>query len=108
QEIGRGLRICVNQDGERVHGFAVNTLTVMANESYEQFAEQLQKEIENEEGIKFGVVEKHLFANIVVPVDDHNHEYLGAEASKQLWEHLQSEGHIDSKGKVQDSLKASL
>ncbi|EOX6850727.1 TPA: DEAD/DEAH box helicase family protein [Klebsiella pneumoniae subsp. pneumoniae] len=108
QEIGRGLRICVNQDGERVHGFAVNTLTVMANESYEQFAEQLQKEIENEEGIKFGVVEKHLFANIVVQVDDHNHEYLGAEASKQLWEHLQSEGHIDSKGKVQDSLKASL
>ena len=108
QEIGRGLRICVNQDGERVHGFAVNTLTVMANESYEQFAEQLQKEIENEEGIKFGVVEKHLFANIVVPVDDHNHEYLGAEASKQLWEHLQSKGHIDSKGKVQDSLKASL
>lgn len=108
QEVGRGLRICVNQDGERVHGFAVNTLTVMANESYEQFAEQLQKEIENEEGIKFGVVEKHLFANIVVPVDDHNHEYLGAEASKQLWEHLQSEGHIDSKGKVQDSLKASL
>ncbi|STL57659.1 Type III restriction-modification system site-specific deoxyribonuclease [Escherichia coli] len=108
QEIGRGLRICVNQDGERVHGFAVNTLTVMANESYKQFAEQLQKEIENEEGIKFGVVEKHLFANIVVPVDDHNHEYLGAEASKQLWEHLQSEGHIDSKGKVQDSLKATL
>lgn len=108
QEIGRGLRICVNQNGERVHGFAVNTLTVMANESYEQFAEQLQKEIENEEGIKFGVVEKHLFANIVVPVDDHSHEYLGTEASKQLWEHLQSEGHIDSKGKVQDSLKVSL
>lgn len=108
QEIGRGLRICVNQNGERVHGFAVNTLTVMANESYEQFAEQLQKEIENEEGIKFGVVEKHLFANIVVPVDDHSHEYLGTEASKQLWHHLQSEGHIDSKGKVQDSLKVSL
>jgi len=108
QEIGRGLRICVNQDGERVHGFAVNTLTVMANESYEQFAEQLQKEIENEEGIKFGVVEKHLFANIVVPVDDHNHEYLGTEASKQLWDHLQNEGHIDKKGKVQDSLKVSL
>lgn len=108
QEIGRGLRICVNQNGERVHGFAVNTLTVMANESYEQFAEQLQKEIENEEGIKFGVVEKHLFANIVVPVDDHNHEYLGTEASKQLWDHLQSEGHIDNKGKIQDSLKVSL
>ena len=30
QEIGRGLRLCVNQKGERVHGFAINTLTVMA------------------------------------------------------------------------------
>jgi len=108
QEIGRGLRICVNQDGERVHGFAVNTLTVMANESYEQFAEQLQTEIEKEEGIKFGVVEKHLFANIVVPGDDHHHEYLGTEASKQLWEHLQEAGHIDNKGKIQDILKTSL
>ncbi|MDK9694466.1 MAG: DEAD/DEAH box helicase family protein [Sulfurimonas sp.] len=53
QEIGRGLRICVNQDGERVRGFDVNTLTVMANESYEKFAEALQKEIEDEEGIRF-------------------------------------------------------
>ncbi|MDP2505971.1 DEAD/DEAH box helicase family protein [Oceanobacter sp. 3_MG-2023] len=108
QEIGRGLRICVNQDGERVHGFEVNTLTVMANESYEQFAEQLQKEIENEEGIKFGVVEQHLFANIVVPVDDHHHEYLGADASKALWQHMKSQGYIDHKGKVQDSLKVAL
>ena len=108
QEIGRGLRICVNQDGERVHGFEVNTLTVMANESYEKFAEQLQKEIEQEEGIKFGVVEEHLFANIVVPVDDYNNEYLGVDASKKLWDHLKTNGYIDTKGKVQDSLKKAL
>ena len=43
----------------------------MANESYEDFAKQLQKEIEDETGIKFGVVEPHLFANISVPTDDH-------------------------------------
>ncbi len=108
QEIGRGLRICVNQDGERVHGFEVNTLTVMANESYEKFAEQLQKEIEQEEGITFGVVEEHLFANIVVPVDDYNNEYLGVDASKKLWDHLKTTGYIDTKGKVQDSLKTAL
>jgi len=108
QEIGRGLRIAVNQDGERVHGFDVNTLTVMANESYEKFAEQLQKEIEQEEGIKFGVVEEHLFANIVIPVDDYNDEYLGVEASKDLWNHLRSVGYIDDKGKVQESLKTAL
>ncbi|HNX77493.1 MAG TPA: DEAD/DEAH box helicase family protein, partial [Candidatus Rifleibacterium sp.] len=108
QEIGRGLRIAVNQQGERVHGFEVNTLTVMANESYEQFAAQLQKEIEEEEGIKFGIVEGHLFANIVVPVDDFNNEYLGVEASKKIWEHLEQQGYIDERGKVQDSLKTAL
>ncbi|MGM0598153.1 MAG: type III restriction endonuclease subunit R, partial [Myxococcota bacterium] len=108
QEIGRGLRICVNQDGERVHGFETNTLTVMANESYEKFAEELQKEIEKEEGIKFGVVEEHLFANIVVPIDEYNNEYLGVESSKTLWEHLKTTGYIDTKGKVQDSLKTAL
>ena len=108
QEIGRGLRIAVNQDGERVHGFEVNTLTVMANESYEKFAEELQKEIEQEEGIKFGVVEDHLFANIVIPIDDYTNEYLGVEESKVLWNHLKTQGYIDNKGKIQDSLKTAL
>jgi type III restriction enzyme len=41
QQIDRGLRISVNQDGERVHGFEVNTLTVIANESYEDFISQV-------------------------------------------------------------------
>jgi hypothetical protein len=52
----------VNQDGERVHGFDVNTLTVIATESYEEFAENLQKEIEEDTGIRFGLVEPHQFA----------------------------------------------
>jgi type III restriction enzyme len=108
QTIGRGLRIAVNQDGERVHGFDVNTLTVMANESYEVFAAQLQKEIEQEEGIKFGVVEKHLFANMVVSVDGHANEYLGVEASTTLWDHLKTAGYIDAGGKVQEPLKKAL
>ena len=43
QEIGRGLRLCVNQDGERLQGFSINTLTVMANESYEEFAKLCRK-----------------------------------------------------------------
>ena len=48
QTIGRGLRLCVNQEGHRLRGFDVNTLTVIATESYEQFAENLQKEIEED------------------------------------------------------------
>ena len=108
QEIGRGLRIAVNQDGERVHGFEVNTLTVMANESYEEFARKLQKEIEDEEGIKFGVVEGHQFANIPVPAEDGTTTYLGFETSQHIWEHLKAKGYIDAKGKVQDSLRSDL
>ncbi|HEX7071239.1 MAG TPA: DEAD/DEAH box helicase family protein, partial [Rhodothermales bacterium] len=64
QTIGRGLRLCVNQQGERVRGFDVNTLTVVATESYEQFAENLQKEIEAETGIRFGIVEAHQFVAV--------------------------------------------
>ena len=108
QEIGRGLRIAVNQEGERVHGFEVNTLTVMANESYEDFVNQLQKEIEDEEGIRFGVVEKHLFANIVIENDSHQESYLGAETSEKIWKYLFEEDYIDESGKVQDKLKIDL
>ena len=52
QEIGRGLRICVNSDGERMDTavldnefFHINTLTVIASESYDSFAKELQREI---------------------------------------------------------------
>lgn len=52
QEIGRGLRLSVNQDGNRIFDKNVNRLTVIANESYEDFAKKLQTEIE-EEGYSF-------------------------------------------------------
>ncbi len=108
QTIGRGLRLCVNQDGERVHGFEVNRLTVIATESYEQFAENLQKEIEADTGIRFGVLEQHQFAGIAVKADDGGLTPLGVEQSKVLWDYLKGAGHIDAKGKVQDSLRAAL
>ena len=53
QEIGRGLRLCVNKDGERVQDKRVNVLTVIPNESYEAFAKALQQEIEDETGVSF-------------------------------------------------------
>ena len=53
QEIGRGLRLPVNQDGERVFDQNINILTVIANESYESFARSLQTEIEDECGVSF-------------------------------------------------------
>lgn len=53
QEIGRGLRLPVDQNGERVFDEQVNVLTVTANESYEDFARTLQNEIEEECGVEF-------------------------------------------------------
>jgi len=108
QTIGRGLRLCVNQNGERLRGFDINTLTVIATENYEQFAENLQKEIEADTGIRFGVVETHQFAAVAVTRADGESAPLGFEQSKVLWDHLKSLGHIDSHGKVQDSLKQAL
>jgi type III restriction enzyme len=54
QEIGRGLRIPVDENGERVFDEAINKLTIIANESYADFAKALQKEIESETGMTFG------------------------------------------------------
>ncbi len=53
QEIGRGLRLAVNKDGQRVFDKEINKLTVIANESYEDFAKALQNEIEKDCGISF-------------------------------------------------------
>ncbi|CAN7599599.1 DEAD/DEAH box helicase family protein [Variovorax paradoxus] len=108
QTIGRGLRLCVDQHGERVRGFEVNRLTVIATESYEQFAENLQKEIEADTGIRFGILERHQFAAIAIKAADGTLAPLGVDQSRALWDHLRAAGHLDAKGKVQDSLKVAL
>jgi len=108
QTIGRGLRLCVNQDGDRLRGFDINTLTVIATESYEQFAENLQKEIEDDTGIRFGIVEEHQFAGIAITDDTGKTIPLGFEQSKAIWNHLKAVGYVDAKGKVQDKLRTAL
>ncbi|WP_207896408.1 type III restriction-modification system endonuclease [Brevundimonas sp. 357] len=108
QTIGRGLRLCVNQQGERLRGFEINTLTVIATESYEAFAENLQKEIEADTGIRFGIVEKHQFAAIPVQQEDGTLAMLGFEESAAIHEYLKNADFIDAKGKVQDKLRTAL
>ena len=105
QTIGRGLRLCVNQDGERQRGFEVNTLTVIAQESYEDFAENLQREIEEETGIRFGVVEDHQFALIETNGQGGR---LGVEQSQELWRYLVTQGYLDQQGQVTDFLREAL
>ena len=106
QTIGRGLRLCVNQDGARQRGFDVNTLTVIAQESYEDFAENLQREIEVETGIRFGVVEEHQFA--LVGDENGPNGLMGLEKSKELRRHLVTNAYLDQEGKVTGTLREAL
>ena len=108
QTIGRGLRLCVNQEGLRLHGKDINTLTIVATEDYEKFAENLQKEIENDTGIRFGVVEKHQFAAIVIQDKNGNPVPLGVEISKKIWDHLNKQGLVDNRGQILNDLKKAL
>jgi type III restriction enzyme len=108
QTIGRGLRLCVDQSGMRLRERDVNTLTVVATESYEAFAENLQKEIEKDTGIRFGIVEPHRFAAIGRLGADGRIEHLGVERSQAVWDYLRINDLIDIQGKVRDSLRKAL
>lgn len=108
QEIGRGLRLAVNQKGERVYGHDINTLTVMVNESYEDFVTNLQKEIEDEEGVKFGIIDKFIFSNIAYEIVDGVKAQVGATDSEKVWNYLKEEKLIDAKGNIQEKLKLEL
>ena len=53
QTIGRGLRLCVNQEGKRQTESELNKLTIVAFGDFDDFADNLQKEIEQETGYQF-------------------------------------------------------
>lgn len=107
QTIGRGLRLCVDAHGDRRRDEGLNVLTVIADESFEAFADGLQKQIEEDLGISFGTVAPDSFAALVydTPVGT---QPMGVEESRALFEHLQGEGLVDDAGKIQDSLRAAL
>ncbi|MFD7730015.1 type III restriction-modification system endonuclease [Kitasatospora phosalacinea] len=98
QTIGRGLRLAVNQEGQRLHGFDVNTLTVVATESLEQFAASLQTEYEQDAKVSFGRIEPHQFSGLLLPGGHGNR--LGSESSQRLFAALQESGYIQGNGKI--------
>jgi type III restriction enzyme len=100
QEIGRGLRIPVNQDGERVFDESINKLMVVANESYEEFARALQTEYEEDCGVTFGKISRGALAKIVRVVDD-TEEPIGQAAAGEIWQSLVTSGMITDSGKIQ-------
>lgn len=86
QEIGRGLRLPVNQEGQRVFDSNINRLTVIANESYDNFAQTLQKEIQDETGIDFGNRIKN--ARTRVPAKLKKEVMLRDENFRELWNRI--------------------
>lgn len=97
QEIGRGLRLPVNQDGERVFDDAINKLVVIANESYEEFARKLQTEYETDCGVKFGKIPVTAFMGIHRYVNEEDVE-VDAHTSAQIWDNIKQHGYIDDVG----------
>ena len=81
----------VNAAGERVHDETVNRLTVIANESYEDFARTLQTEFEEDFGIQFGKVEKIAFARLLRRSRRRHGNQIGQDASVRIWDELVDE-----------------
>jgi len=100
QEIGRGLRLPVDQNGLRVFDESVNKLYVMANESYEDFARALQTEYEEECGVVFGRVPFTAFVKLSRVVDGVE-QPIGRELAEVVRASLVEQKMLDADGRIQ-------
>ena len=109
QEVGRGLRLCVNQDGERmdagllgeeVHN--VNVLTVIASESYDSFAKGLQSELAEAVRDRPRAVNAELFKGKVIQDTAGNEQVIDAETAQAIYFDLVVNGYVNKKGGLTD------
>lgn len=109
QEVGRGLRLCVNQDGERmdtnvlgndVHN--INVLTVIASESYDSFAKGLQNEIAEAVADRPKTVTAELFIGKVIKDNNGNEQVVDEDTGRAIYFDLIVNGYIDKKGVLTD------
>ena len=109
QEVGRGLRLCVNQDGERmdagvlgadVHN--VNVLTVIASESYKKFTEKLQEEIAEAVADRPVKVTAALFEGKVIKDLQGNEQVIDNELASAIIFDLVKQDYVDKKYALTD------
>ncbi|MBR3994070.1 MAG: DEAD/DEAH box helicase family protein [Clostridia bacterium] len=100
QKVGRGLRLCVNQDGERIEDRNINILHVMANESFAEFASTLQKEIEDETGAKFGVLQLSNLIGLTWQEQVEVEHQMDETDAAMAYGALMVEGVIDKDGNI--------
>jgi type III restriction enzyme len=101
QEIGRGLRLPVDQDGSRVFDDTINRLFVMANESYEDFARALQTEYEDDCGVTFGKVPVTALAKLSWILEGEEVQ-IGMESAERIMSALKDQGVVDEDGRITD------
>ena len=113
QEVGRGLRLCVNQDGERMDANAlgedvqnVNVLTVIASESYDSFAKGLQTEIAEAVADRPCAVTEDLFVGKVIKDDKGNEQVVDQDTARAIHFDLIINGYVDKKGILTDKYYA--
>ena len=113
QEVGRGLRLCVNQDGERMDAnvvgndvHAVNVLTVIASESYDSFAKGLQTELADAVAGRPVAVTADLFKGKVLVDASGNEQVVDGELAQAIHYDLIVNGYIDHKGALTDKYYA--
>lgn len=109
QEVGRGLRLCVNQDGERMDTMAigndvhnVNVLTIIASESYDSFAKGLQTEIAETVTDRPRKVDEDLFVGKVIKDENGDEQVIDRELAKAIHFDLIVNGYVDKKGELTD------
>ena len=109
QEVGRGLRLCVNQDGERMDAnvlgndvHKVNVLTVIASESYDSFAKGLQSEIAAAVADRPKAVTPELFIGKVIKDERGNEQVIDDDTGRIIHFDMIKNGYIDKKGALTD------
>ena len=109
QEVGRGLRLCVNQDGERMDTNAlgndvhnVNVLTVIASESYDSFAKGLQTELADAVADRPRAVTVDLFVGKVIKDNSGNEQVIDKDTAQAIHYDMIVNGYIDRKGVLTD------
>ncbi len=105
QEIGRGLRIAVDQEGQRVYTKGVNILTITANETFNEFASRFQTELHEDEGEFFDIITPDKFKSLTYLSDDGIRHVLGRKLAEQLFKHLIVNEYLE-KEKVKGNIYA--
>lgn len=100
QEVGRGMRLCVNQLGERIDHPAtaheINVLTVVANESYEDFVKGLQSDIHDSLSARpREATEAYFTGKVLAGVDGHADVEVSPTLAKQLYRYLAKNDYTD-------------